>query len=151
MGRSGTFFRSFAYIHPKYRTPAVAIFAQMAMALVLLAASLCLVTFTERFREQSIFTLLTNYAVFCYGPFLMLTIAAVIVLRIIKPEHERPFRAPFYPWVPAIFLLFYGWFLYMVLQEMLLNSLLQSTVIILLILLGIPVFFLVRFLNGRSD
>lgn len=151
MGRSGTFFRSFAYIHPKYRSPAVAIFAQMAMAIVLLAASLYLVTFTEKFREQSIFTLLTNYAVFCYGPFLMLTIAAVIVLRSKRPDHERPFRAPFYPWVPAIFLLFYGWFLYMVLQEMLLNSLLQSTVIILLILLGIPVFFLVRFLNGRSD
>ena len=147
MCRSGTFFRSCAYIHPKYRTPAVAIFAQMAMALVLLATSLYLVTFIEKFREVSIFTMLTNYTVFCYGPFLMLTIAAVIVLRIKKPDHERPFRAPFYPWVPAIFLLFYGWFLYMILQE----YPLESMVSILFIFLGIPVFFLVRFLNGRSD
>jgi APA family basic amino acid/polyamine antiporter len=146
MGRSGTFFRSFAYIHPKYRTPAVAIFAQMTMAFVLLAGSLCLVTFTERFREQSIFTLLTNYTVFCYGPFLMLTIAAVIVLRRKKPDHERPFRTPLYPWVPVIFLVFYGWFMYMILQQMLL----ESMVSILLILLGIPVFLLVRFLNARS-
>jgi APA family basic amino acid/polyamine antiporter len=146
MGRSGTFFRSFAYIHPKYRTPAVAIFAQMTMAFVLLAGSLCLVTFTERFREQSIFTLLTNYTVFCYGPFLMLTIAAVIVLRRKNPDHERPFRAPLYPWVPVAFLVFYGWFMYMILQQMLL----ESMVSILLILLGIPVFLLVRSLNARS-
>ena len=146
MGRSGTFFRSFAYIHPKYRTPTVAICAQMTMALVLLATSLCLVTFTERFREQSIFTLLSNYTVFCYGPFLMLTIAAVIVLRLKKPEHERPFRTPCYPWVPAVFLLFYGWFLYMILQQLLL----ESMVSILLILMGIPVFWLVGFLNKRK-
>jgi len=146
MGRSGTFFRSFAYIHPKYRSPAVAIFAQMAMAIVLLVISLCLITFTERFREQSIFTLLTNYTVFCYGPFLMLTIAAVMVLRVQKPDHERPFRAPFYPWVPVIFILFYGWFLYMIMQKLLL----ESVVSILLILMGIPVFWLVGFLNKQK-
>lgn len=146
MGRSRTFFRSFAYIHPKYQTPAVAIFAQMAMAIVLLAISLCLITFTERFREQSIFTLLSNYAVFVYGPFLMLTIAAVIVLRLKKPGHERPFRTPCYPWVPVIFLLFYGWFLCMILQK----YPWESMVCILLILMGIPVFFLVGALNRRS-
>jgi APA family basic amino acid/polyamine antiporter len=146
MGRSGTFFRSFAYIHPKYRTPAVAIFMQMTMALILLVASLLLVTFVDRFKEQSIFTILSNYTVFCYGPFLMLTIAAVMVLRSREPDRERPFRTPFYPLVPLGFLAFYGWFMYMILQGMFAESLVS----IGLILLGIPVFLLVRFLNTRT-
>ncbi len=146
MGRSGTFFRSFAYIHPKYRTPAVAIFMQMTMALILLVASLLLVTFVDQFKEQSIFTILSNYTVFCYGPFLMLTIAAVMVLRSREPDRERPFRTPFYPLVPLGFLAFYGWFMYMILQGMFAESLVS----IGLILLGIPVFLLVRFLNART-
>ncbi|MEO2020405.1 MAG: APC family permease, partial [Pirellulaceae bacterium] len=146
MGRSGTFFRSFAYIHPRYQTPAVAIFMQMAMALLLLLASLLLVTFVDQFKNQSIFTILSNYTVFCYGPFLMLTIAAVMVLRSREPDRERPFRAPFYPLVPLGFLAFYGWFMYMILQGMFAESLVS----IGLILLGIPVFLLVRFLNART-
>ena len=157
MGRSGTFFRSFAYVHPKYRTPAVAIFAQMAMALILLAASLCLVTFVKSFQARSIFTILTNYTVFCYGPFLMLTIAAVIVLRVNEPDRERPFRSPLYPLEPIIFLLFYGWFLYKissatyVMASQSWESALESISVLSLILLGIPIFYLVRSMNKQRE
>jgi APA family basic amino acid/polyamine antiporter len=31
---------------------------------------------------------------------------AVIILRKKKPDMERPYRTPLYPWIPAIFILF---------------------------------------------
>ncbi|MGB7081055.1 MAG: hypothetical protein WBD54_05395, partial [Candidatus Acidiferrales bacterium] len=46
-----------------------------------------------------------TYVVFTGWIFYGLAVAGVIVLRIRQPELERPFRAPGYPWLPALFAL----------------------------------------------
>lgn len=41
--------------------------------------------------------------------FSALTVVAVFVLRRTMPDAPRPFRVPFYPWVPALYLALAGW------------------------------------------
>jgi basic amino acid/polyamine antiporter, APA family len=48
---------------------------------------------------QELFT----YVVFTGWIFYGLAVAGVIVLRVRRPELERPFRVPGYPWLPALF------------------------------------------------
>ena len=47
--------------------------------------------------------------------FSTLTVAAVIVLRIRRPDAERAFRVPGYPWVPVLFVAVNVWMLWNVL------------------------------------
>lgn len=91
MARDGVFFPAAAKVHPKYKTPAVAIFAQGAFAILLiLTGSL---------------DSLGNYVGFSITLFLGVAVAAVFVLRAREPEAPRPFKAVGYPVTPAIYVL----------------------------------------------
>ncbi len=114
MGRDDVFFRILGRVHVNYRTPAVAILVQALMAIALYIASAVLVHSTDMFREKSAFELLTNYVIFSSSIFYALAVLAVVILRRRHPEWERPFRTPFYPWVPLAYVGFYCWFLYQV-------------------------------------
>jgi APA family basic amino acid/polyamine antiporter len=48
---------------------------------------------------QELFT----YVIFTAWIFYGLAVAGVIVLRIRRPDLDRPFRAPWYPWLPVLF------------------------------------------------
>jgi APA family basic amino acid/polyamine antiporter len=50
---------------------------------------------------QELFT----YVIFTAWIFYGLAVAAVIVMRIRRPDLPRPFRAPGYPWLPVLFVL----------------------------------------------
>ncbi|MGB6359444.1 MAG: amino acid permease, partial [Candidatus Acidiferrales bacterium] len=91
MAEEGLFFPIFGKVSARFRAPIFAILVQG-----LWAAGLTLMgTFQELF----------TYVVFTGWIFYGLAVAGVIVLRIRQPELERPFRAPGYPWLPALFAL----------------------------------------------
>ena len=91
MAQDGIFFKKLAEVHPKFGTPAFAIIASCAWAAVL--------------AWSGTFEQLLTYVVFVGWIFYALGAAAVIVLRRTRPDAERPFRVPGYPWTPILFVL----------------------------------------------
>ena len=91
MARDGLFFRRLTEVHPRYGTPAVAIISSCAWAMVL--------ALTGTFEQ------LLTYVVFIGWIFYALGAAAVIALRIKRPDAVRPFRVPLYPLTPVLFVL----------------------------------------------
>ena len=91
MARDGLFFRRLTEIHPRYNTPALAIITSCAWAIVL--------ALTGTFEQ------LLTYVVFIGWIFYALGAAAVIALRIKRPDAARPFKVPFYPLTPILFVI----------------------------------------------
>ncbi len=91
MARDGTFFPSLGQTSPRFRPPVLAIVTQGVWA--------SLLTLAGSFQQ------LFAYVIFTAWIFYGLTVAAVIVLRIRRPDLERSFRVPAYPWLPILFLL----------------------------------------------
>ncbi len=91
MAVDGTFFRRLGRISGRFHTPVLAIVVQGVWA--------SLLTLVGSFQQ------LFTYVIFTAWIFYGLTVAAVIVLRIRRPDLERSFRVPAYPWLPILFLL----------------------------------------------
>lgn len=91
MARDGLFFKGLATIHPRYGTPAVAIFASSLWAMVLAA--------TGTFQQ------LLTYVVFVGWIFYALGAMSIFVYRRRSPDAHRPFRVPGYPLTPALFVI----------------------------------------------
>jgi basic amino acid/polyamine antiporter, APA family len=90
MARDGMFFRSLAYVHPRFQTPVVSLIAQGVWA--------CLLAVTGTFGQ------LLTYAIFMMILGYVASVAALFVLRRKLPDHPRPYRCFGYPIVPAIYL-----------------------------------------------
>ena len=91
MAADGVFFRALAAVHPRYKTPHVAIVFTAVLA-VLYAG----------FRS---FEQLAEAFVIATWPFFTLAVAGVFVLRRRRPELSRPYRTVGYPVVPIVFIL----------------------------------------------
>ena len=91
MANDGLFFKRLAEVHPRFNTPALAIVASCAWAAVL--------AITGTFEQ------LLSYVVFIGWIFYALGAAAVIALRIKRPDAVRPFKVPGYPLTPILFVL----------------------------------------------
>lgn len=91
MARDGLFFRGLATVHPRYGTPAVAIFTSSVWAMILAA--------TGTFQQ------LLTYVVFVGWIFYALGALSIFVYRRRSPDAPRPFRVPGYPLTPALFVL----------------------------------------------
>lgn len=91
MARDGLFFQAAAAVHPRYRTPHVAIIGVTAWASVLALSG----------TYEQLFT----YVMFASILFSVAGGAAVFVLRRQRPDWPRPYRALGYPVVPALFIL----------------------------------------------
>jgi APA family basic amino acid/polyamine antiporter len=137
MGRDGLLPGFFGGLHLRYRTPMVAILFQGAMACVMVIGSALLIQFTNYFEKRTIFDLLTDCIVFAASLFYTAAIAALIVLRRKQAGHARPFRTPWYPWTPILYLIAYAWFIVSIVQE----QPVEGVMGLLLIALGIPYFF----------
>ncbi len=87
MSRDGLLPPVFSRIHPRFRTPFVPTLATGAVV----AIPAALFPIGVLGHMVNIGTLLA-FAIVC---------GSVIVLRIRRPDLERPFKAPGYPWVPA--------------------------------------------------
>jgi basic amino acid/polyamine antiporter, APA family len=89
MARQGVFPRALGQISGRYRAPICALILQGIWAAFLAGSG----------GYQQILTNVIFTAWIFYG----LAVAAVVVLRINRPESERPFRCPVYPWLPLLF------------------------------------------------
>jgi len=92
MARDNRFFKQAAFIHPKFQSPANALIIQCIWA--------CILTFSGTFNQ------LITYIIFASWIFYGMSAGAVIILRKKKPDLDRPYKTPFYPWIPIIFILF---------------------------------------------
>jgi APA family basic amino acid/polyamine antiporter len=90
MAKDGLFFEPVGRVHPRFKTPHVAILLQCAWALVLLS-------------RWKTFDALTDNVVFVFWVYYGLGVLAVLVLRRRLPDEPRAFRVPGYPFVPLVF------------------------------------------------
>ncbi|MEE3367850.1 MAG: amino acid permease [Planctomycetota bacterium] len=98
----------------------------------------------DSLRNDSLFALFTNFVIFSASIFYALGVAAVVVLRIRRPDLARPYRTFAYPWVPLAFLLVYIWFL----GQIYLTNPLESRMGLVIIALGLPVYWMYRKLQS---
>ena len=126
MARDGLFFRRLTEVHPRYGTPATAIISSCAWAIVL--------ALTGTFEQ------LLTYVVFIGWIFYSLGAAAVIALRITRPDAVRPFRVPFYPLTPVLFVLAGA----VIVLNTVMTQPIQSAIGIAVVLAGAPAYLLWR-------
>ena len=92
MARDKLFFIQTAQIHSRFKSPANALIIQCVWA--------CILTFTGTFNQ------LITYIIFASWIFYGMSAGAVIILRKKKPDMDRPYKTPAYPWIPIIFIFF---------------------------------------------
>jgi len=122
MADDGLLFQAIAKVHPRYRTPHVAI---------LLAAVLGMALVMSRSFER-----LTDTFVLAIWPFYALGVAAIYRLRRDRPDLPRPYRAVGYPVVPAIFIAAVAAFVI----NSLVHDTMNSVITFALILAGLPLY-----------
>jgi APA family basic amino acid/polyamine antiporter len=132
--RDGLFFRQFAHIHPRFKTPSTALLVQGLLATLLL---LFLSTFQQFFE----------LAIFAEWLFYLLTATTVFYYRRRLPGHPRPYKVWGYPVLPAVFALCAAGVLVASYAGNVKGSLLGTA----LILCGLPVLALVRKINPRGS
>jgi len=126
MARDGLFLPAAAQVHPRFRTPVIAIVAQGIWSGVLVLSG----TLSQ----------LVSYTGFAVVLFSGVAVAALFVLRRREPTAERPFSALGYPWAPALFVLAS---LVMVANEIWRNGATAGAGIAV-IAAGVPIYFLMR-------
>ena len=130
MAKDGLFFRQAAHIHPKYRAP--------VYALVVQGIWTCILCLSGTYGQ------LLDYIIFAVLVFYILTILGLFVLRQTRPDAERPYRAFGYPVLPAIYII-----MAVFIDIVLLRYKPQYTWPgLIIVLLGIPVYFLSQRSNG---
>jgi basic amino acid/polyamine antiporter, APA family len=123
MAADGVFYKKTGNVHPVYGSPATAILWQAGWVSVLI--------FLGAFEP------LIVYSGFVLVLFSAMAVASVIVLRLRRPEGVRPFRVPFYPWTPLLFIVFSLW----ILAYTLWGRPVESSFGIVAVLLGLPLYF----------
>jgi APA family basic amino acid/polyamine antiporter len=126
MGRDGVFLPAAGRVHPRYRTPHVALVALTGWSVVLTLSG----------TYEQLFT----YVMFASILFSVAAGVAIFRLRAIKPNHPRPYRAWGYPWVPALFVIGSAAFV----LNTLLERPVESVIGLVLVLLGVPVYLMQR-------
>jgi len=133
MAKDGLFFRSVSRLHPKYKTPVVSLGVQAVWCSIL-----CL---------SGSYGQLLDYIIFAVLVFYVLTILGLFVLRSKRPKAERPYRAIGYPFLPAIYIA-----MAVYIDVVLLRYKPQYTWPgLLIVLLGIPVYFIWRRRNPATQ
>lgn len=112
VGRDHAFLRPMCRIDPRFRTPATAIATLCGWSIVLILAGDARLPWSEPADAPTpLFDILTEYAIFGGSLFYLAAVAAVYVMRRKRPDLPRPYRTWGYPVVPAIFVVFYVFFL----------------------------------------
>jgi amino acid transporter len=117
MGQDGLAPRALAEVHPRFRTPALAILVLAFWSVILILAGALLKVhrlpvLDLGFRSldlniparKAIFDVMTDFAMFGAIIFETLAVTTIFVFRWRMPQAERPYRCPGYPIVPLLYL-----------------------------------------------
>jgi APA family basic amino acid/polyamine antiporter len=129
MARDGLFFRSVGTLSESTRVPVLAIAVQAVWASILAMSG----TYDQ----------LTDYVVFATWLFFGLVTSSLFVLRRKMPNAPRPFRVPWYPLLPGLFIVVTAW---LVLTSLYTRPV-ESATGLILIALGFPLYFYFRLRN----
>ena len=147
MARDGLFFPIFGNVHAQFLTPCIAILVQGTLGIAYVYAG----TFDQ----------LTDSVVFAAWIFYLLAVLGGLILRRKFRDRTDVFRAPGYPVLPLLFVAFAAWFVvYSFLDSAALarrylagdqgaGAGVYPILATLLILVGLPLYFLVKRLNAR--
>jgi amino acid transporter len=112
VGRDHEFLRPMRRVDPRFGTPATAIATLCGWSMVLILAGDMRLPWTEPADAPTpLFDILTEYAIFGGSVFYLAAVIGVYILRWKRPDAERPYRTWGYPLVPAVFVIFYVFFL----------------------------------------
>ena len=126
MARDNLFFRRAGTLDPVHHTPVFALMLQCVWTILL--------TLSGQYSD------LLDYVIFAVLLFYILTIGGIFQLRRTRPDMPRPYRAVGYPVLPALYMLAAG-----LIEILLLVNKPAFTVRgLILVLLGVPVYFLWR-------
>jgi APA family basic amino acid/polyamine antiporter len=132
MARDGVFFQKLAEVHPRFGTPAAAIIASTAWAMVLAA--------TGTFQQ------LLTYVVFTGWLFYALGALSIFSYRRRFPDAVRPFKVPGYPVTPLLFVASAA--------AIVLNTIFtqpgRAAVGLGMVLSGVPVYYIWRRIRARG-
>jgi APA family basic amino acid/polyamine antiporter len=135
MAKDGLFFRSVGKLN-KFHVPAWAIFVQGILAVFYVLP--------RTVRADGSFGLLYNdlltYVISAALIFYILAIAAVFVLRVKRPDAERPYKAVGYPIVPALYVIGAS----VILVVLFVYQTTATWPGLLIVLTGVPVYFIWR-------
>jgi APA family basic amino acid/polyamine antiporter len=132
MARDGVFFSRVAALSERTRVPVYALLLQAAWASVLAISG----TFDQ----------LSDYVIFASWIFYGLVTSAVFVLRRKMPDAPRPYKTLGYPIVPLVFVLVAAWLV----MNTLVNRPVESVAGLVLIALGLPIYFYYRSRLARA-
>lgn len=152
MAEDGLAPRALARVHSHYRTPifSIALLVGWSCLLILLGALMMRyelpVLGVDGFAidlnlpsDKDLFGLLTDFAMFGAVIFETLAVATIFVFRRTLPHAPRPYRCPFYPWVPLLYMVVPAY----VLLDMLGKGQVEAAVGLGFIALGVVVYFAV--------
>ena len=135
MARDDLFFKSAGVLHPRYKTPTVALIVQ--------AVWTCLLCLSGTYSQ------LLNFVIFAALLFYGLTAVALFVLRVKRPAAARPVRAPGYPWFPALYVLATA----VIAADLVAQDATRtySVLGLVLVLIGVGVYFAWRAMVGQTN
>jgi APA family basic amino acid/polyamine antiporter len=125
MANDGLFFKNVSKIN-KFSVPGVALILQCVWA-----SLLCL---SGKYGD------LLDYVVFAVLLFYILTIIGLFILRIKKPDAERPYKAFGYPVIPAIYIII----AFALCIDLLIYKTAYAGFGLIIVLIGIPIYFLMK-------
>jgi basic amino acid/polyamine antiporter, APA family len=136
MSRQGYFFQAAGKVHPKFETPANALWLHTLIC--------CL------FVISGSFDMLTDMFIFITWIFYGFGAYGIFILRKKMPAADRPYKVHGYPWVPLLFVLFTAFYFVMTLYKDINDYLSGKTAFInsvfglVLVLAGVPFYFYFR-------
>ncbi len=154
MARDGLFFKATGKLN-EHHVPAVGLVLQCVWAALLVlprtrlrdaAGAPLLDPATHAPQYGNLYSNLLDYVVFAVLIFYVLTIVGLFILRRKRPDAERPYRAFGYPVVPIAYIVT----ALVILTVLLLYQTETTWPGLLIVLTGIPVYFLWRWKNGSK-
>jgi APA family basic amino acid/polyamine antiporter len=127
MAADGLFFKSIAWVHPRFKTPVYAIILQSVWAILLLL-------FWGTVEN------LITYTVSVEWIFFTLAAAGIFIFRKKMKNAERAYKTFGYPVTPLIFIAINTWFVI----NIMINKPLHMGIGLIFLLLGVPVYFVFK-------
>ena len=144
MARDRLFFQKIATTN-RFRVPAAALVAQgIWTALLVLPRTVTFNAATHQMSYGNVYNQLLEYIVSADLLFYLLMVVAVILLRRTNPDAERPYRTWGYPIVPIVSIVLSG----LLVVDLAWLAPATSGIGILIVLSGVPVYFLWRLRPG---